>query len=219
MRIKFLISILSIFLFYCIPSDGKNNISFGLSYSINTSNINFYNNFFPQNIRTESLSSHNLSFFTEIKNQKNTGIRIEISQVKKGWVESYNSDKISNEFDFLTIPVMMTTYFGGKRMKINFSIGPYAEFQIKNNSNIIKDMYPSKDIFFNESRDNSFGYGIKASGGLSLDVNKSSFLLLVSYFYNFDNLIDVNQKNNMVPDISSFRTLSFSLVYLFNFTR
>jgi len=219
MRIKFLISILSIFLFYCIPSDGKNNISFGLSYSINTSNINFYNNFFPQNIRTESLSSHNLSFFTEIKNQKNTGIRIEISQVKKGWVESYNSDKISNEFDFLTIPVMMTTYFGGKRMKINFSIGPYAEFQIKNNSNIIKDMYPSKDIFFNESRDNSFGYGIKASGGLSLDVNKSSFLLLVSYLYNFDNLIDVNQKNSMVPDISSFRTLSFSLVYLFNFTR
>ena len=219
MRIKFLISILSIFLFYCIPSDGKNNISFGLSYSINTSNINFYNNFFPQNIRTESLSSNNLSFFTEIKNQKNTGIRIEISQVKKGWVESYNSDKISNEFDFLTIPVMMTTYFGGKRMKINFSIGPYAEFQIKNNSNIIKDMYPSKDIFFNESRDNSFGYGIKASGGLSLDVNKSSFLLLVSYLYNFDNLIDVNQKNSMVPDISSFRTLSFSLVYLFNFTR
>ena len=219
MRIKFLISILSIFLFYCIPSDGKNNISFGLSYSINTSNINFYNNFFPQNIRTESLSSHNLSFFTEIKNQKNTGIRIEISQVKKGWVESYNSDKISNEFDFLTIPVMMTTYFGGKRMKINFSIGPYAEFQIKNNSNIIKDMYPSKDIFFNESRDNSFGYGIKASGGLSLDVNKSSFLLLVSYLYNFDNLIDLNQKNSMVPDISSFRTLSFSLVYLFNFTR
>ena len=218
MRIKLFISILSIFLFYCIKSDGKNNVSFGLSYSLNSSNINFYNNFFPQNIRTESLSSYNLSLFTEIKNQKNTGIRIEISQVKKGWVESFNSDNISNEFDFLNIPIMMTTYFGGKKMKINFSIGPYAEFQIKNNSKIIKDMYPNKDIFFNEVRDNSFGYGIKASGGLSLDINKSSFLLLVSYLYNFDNLIDVNQKTSMVPDISSFRTLSFSLVYLFNFT-
>ena len=219
MRIKFLISILSFFLFYCITTDGKNNVSIGLSYSLNSSNINFYNNFFPQNIRTESLSSFSLSLFTEIKNQKNTGIRLEISQMKKGWVESYNSDMISNEFDFLNIPVMMTTYFGGKKMKINFSIGPYAEFQIKNNSNIIKDMYPDKDIFFNEFRDNSFGYGIKASGGLSLDINKSSFLLLVSYLYNFDNLIDVNQKTSMVPDISSFRTLSFSLVYLFNFTR
>ena len=219
MRIKFLISILSFFLFYCITTDGKNNVSFGLSYSLNSSNINFYNNFFPQNIRTESLSSFSLSLFTEIKNQKNTGIRLEISQMKKGWIESYNSDMISNEFDFLNIPVMMTTYFGGKKIKINFSIGPYAEFQIKNNSNIIKDMYPDKDIFFNEFRDNSFGYGIKASGGLSLDINKSSFLLLVSYLYNFDNLIDVNQKTSMVPDISSFRTLSFSLVYLFNFTR
>ena len=219
MRIKLFVSIISIFLFYSIKSDCKNNVSFGLSYSLNSSNINFYNNFFPQNIRTESLSSFSLSLFTEIKNQKNTGIRLEISQMKKGWIESYNSDMISNEFDFLNIPVMMTTYFGGKKMKINFSIGPYAEFQIKNNSNIIKDMYPDKDIFFNEFRDNSFGYGIKASGGLSLDINKSSFLLLVSYLYNFDNLIDVNQKTNMVPDISSFRTLSFSLVYLFNFTR
>tara|TARA_B100001057_G_scaffold487348_1_gene569937 strand:- start:3101 stop:3760 length:660 start_codon:yes stop_codon:yes gene_type:complete len=219
MRIKFLISILSFFLFYCISSDGKNNVSFGLSYSLNSSNINFYNNFFPQNIRTESFSSYSLSLFTEIKNQKNTGIRLEISQMKKGWVESYDSDMISNEFDFINIPVLMTTYFGGRKMKINFSIGPYAEFQIKNNSNIIKDMYPSKDIFFNEFRDNSFGYGIKASGGLSLDINKSSFLLLVSYLYNFDNLIDVNQKTSMVPDISSFRTLSFSLVYLLNFKR
>ena len=219
MRIKLFVSILSIFLFYSIKSDCKNNVSFGLSYSLNSSNINFYNNFFPQNIRTESLSSFSLSLFTEIKNQKNTGIRLEISQMKKGWIESYNSDMISNEFDFLNIPVMMTTYFGGGKMKINFSIGPYAEFQIKNNSNIIKDMYPDKDIFFNEFRDNSFGYGIKASGGLSLDINKSSFLLFVSYLYNFDNLIDVNQKTSMVPDISSFRTLSFSLVYLFNFTR
>ena len=102
-------------------------------------------------------------------------------------------------------------------MKINFSIGPYAEFQINNNSNNIKDMYPNKYIL--KFRDNSFGYGIKASGGLSLDINKSSFLFLVSYLYNFDNLVDVNQKTSMVPDISSFRTLSFSLVYLFNFTR
>ena len=114
MRIKFFVSTLSIFLFYCIQSDGKNNVSFGLSYSLNSSNINFYNNFFPQNIRTESLSSYNLSIFTEIKNQKNTGIRIEISRVKKGWLESYNSDNISNEFDFLNIPIMMTTYFGKK---------------------------------------------------------------------------------------------------------
>ena len=114
--------------------------------------------------------------------------------MKKGWIESYNFDNISNEFDFLNIPIMMTTYFGGKKIKINFSIGPYAEFQIKNNSNIIKDMYPNKDIFFLMNLEIIlFRCWIKASGGLSLDINKSSFLFLVSYLYNFDNLVDVNQ--------------------------
>ena len=73
------------------------------------------------------------------------------------------------------------------------------------------------DFFFDSDRDNTFGYGIKLSGGLSLDINKSSFLFLASYSYNFDNLIDVKQKTNLIPDISSFRTLSFSLVYLINF--
>ena len=75
------------------------------------------------------------------------------------------------------------------------------------------------EFFFDDRRDNYFGYGIKVSGGFSLDLNKSSFLFLVSYLYNFDNLIDVQQKNNLIPDISNFRTLSFSLVYLFNFTK
>ena len=103
-------------------------------------------------------------------------------------------------------------------MKINFSIGPYAEFQINNNSNNIKDMYPNKDIFFDDLEIILLVYGIKASGGLSLDINKSSFLFLVR-ICTTDNLVDVNQKTSMVPDISSFRTLSFSLVYLFNFTR
>lgn len=78
----------------------KNTISIGVTSSYNSSNINFYNNFFPQNIRTNTISNYNLSFLTEIKNSKNTGIRIEISQLKRGWSEILNSQFISNEFDF-----------------------------------------------------------------------------------------------------------------------
>ena len=112
---------------------------------------------------------------------------------------------------------MMTTYFGDKNFKLNFSLGPYAEFQLNNNLNELKTLFPNNDFFFDDERDNSFGYGIKASGGFSIDLNKSSFLFLVSYLYNFDNLVDVEQKTNLIPDISNLRTLSFSLVYLFNF--
>lgn len=197
----------------------KNTISIGVTSSYNSSNINFYNNFFPQNIRTNTISNYNLSFLTEIKNSKNTGIRIEISQLKRGWSEILNSQFISNEFDFLNVPIMMTTYFGENNFKLNFSLGPYAEFQLDNNLNELKTLFPNNDFFFDDERDNSFGYGIKASGGFSIDLNKSSILFLVSYLYNFDNLIDVKQKTNLIPDISNLRTLSFSLVYMFNFRK
>ena len=197
----------------------KNTISIGVTSSYNSSNINFYNNFFPQNIRTNTISNYNLSFLTEIKNSKNTGIRIEISQLKRGWSEILNSQFISNEFDFLNVPIMMTTYFGENNFKLNFSLGPYAEFQLDNNLNKLKTLFPNNDFFFDDERDNSFGYGIKASGGFSIDLNKSSILFLVSYLYNFDNLIDVEQKTNLIPDISNLRTLSFSLVYMFNFRK
>ena len=219
MRIKTLTLIIILFLFADYNLYSRNTFSFGFFSSYNSSSINFYNNFFPQNIRTSPVSNYNISFISEIKNSKNTGIRIEASKLKKGWTEDFNSQVINNEFDVLNIPVMMTTYFGSKNLKLNFSLGPFADFYLLNNSNDIKSQFPNKDLFFDESRDNSFGYGIKASGGLSLDLNKSSFLILVSYIYNFDNLIDVDQKNNLIPDISNFRTLSFSLVYLFNFKK
>ena len=78
-----------LFLFDINLSFSQNNISIGLKSSYNSSNINFYNNFFPQNIKTNSLGSYNFSFVTEIKNSKNTGIRIEISKIMKGWVQDY----------------------------------------------------------------------------------------------------------------------------------
>ena len=126
MKIRCLISIIVILNSFTYTLYSKNTISIGIMSAYNNSNINFYNNFFPQNIRTNTISNYNLSFLTEIKNSKNTGIRIEVSRLRRGWSENLNSQLISNEFEFLNVPVMMTTYFGEKNFKLNFSLGPYA---------------------------------------------------------------------------------------------
>ena len=42
---------------------------------------------------------------------------------------------------------MMTTYFGEKNFKLNFSLGPYAEFQLNNNLNELKTLFPNNDFF------------------------------------------------------------------------
>ena len=197
----------------------QNKFSFGFKSSYSSSNINFYNNFFPQNIKTNSLNTFDYSFVAEIKNLKKTGIRIEISKKTKGWTQSDNTNIfVNNEFTYLNIPIMMTTYFGNSNSKINFSIGPYADFLLDNNL-VNNNNFSGLDFGFDEGRDNNFGYGIMLSTGLSFDFDKNSFQLLVSYNYNFDNLIDVESKSSAIPDISNFNTISISFVYLFNFLR
>ena len=83
MRIKTLTLIIILFLFADYNLYSRNTFSFGFFSSYNSSSINFYNNFFPQNIRTSPVSNYNISFISEIKNSKNTGIRIEVSKLKK----------------------------------------------------------------------------------------------------------------------------------------
>tara|TARA_X000000368_G_C22889720_1_gene649050 strand:- start:177 stop:842 length:666 start_codon:yes stop_codon:yes gene_type:complete len=197
----------------------QNNFSLGLKSSYNSSNINFYNNFFPQNIKTNSLKTFDYSFVAEIKNLKNTGVRLEVSKKTKGWSQiDDNNHIINNEFTYVNVPIMMTTYFGKGNSKFLFSIGPFADFLIENNSGT-NNTFSGLDFGFDEERDNTFGYGIIVNTGLSFDFDKNSFQLLVSYNYNFDNLIDVDSKSSTIPDISNFNTISISFVYLFNFLR
>ena len=216
---KSIICLLIFFLFSTTLIYSQNTISVGLKSSYNSSNINFYNNFFPQNIGTSSFYDYSFSFITEIKNKKNTGIRIEISKMNKGWVRDTNNNIYTSEISYLNIPVTMSTYFGNKKTKINFLLGPFFEYQLSNNSDFLLSEVSDLDIYFDDLRDNKWGYGLMTSAGLSFNLNKNHFQFLVSYQYNFDNLIDVKTKNALIPDISNFNTLSLSFVYLFNFDK
>ena len=216
---KRIICLLIFFLFSTTLIYSQNTISIGLKSSYNSSNINFYNNFFPQNIGTSSFYDFSFSFITEIKNKKNTGIRIEISKMNKGWVGDTNNKIYTSEISYLNVPVTMSTYFGNKKTKINFLLGPFFEYQLSNNSDYLLSEISDLDIYFDDLRDNKWGYGLMTSAGLSFNLNKNHFQFLVSYQYNFDNLIDVKIKNVLIPDISNFNTLSLSFVYLFNFDK
>jgi len=216
---KRIICLLIFFLFSTTLIYSQNTISIGLKSSYNSSNINFYNNFFPQNIGTSSFYDYSFSFITEIKNKKNTGIRIEISKMNKGWVGDTNNKIYTSEISYLNVPVTMSTYFGNKKTKINFLLGPFFEYQLSNNSDYLLSEISDLDIYFDDLRDNKWGYGLMTSAGLSFNLNKNHFQFLVSYQYNFDNLIDVKIKNALIPDISNFNTLSLSFVYLFNFDK
>tara|TARA_B100000586_G_scaffold76045_1_gene53393 strand:+ start:360 stop:1028 length:669 start_codon:yes stop_codon:yes gene_type:complete len=209
------------FLFLYNQSYSQNSFSIGIKSGYSSSNIHFYNNFFPSNIKTNPLNSFNYSFISEIQTRKNVGLRFEISHQKKGWKQEFLDGQFYHStINYLNIPILMNAYVGKSRSKLLFSIGPFFDFLLNHDnaySLLDEDANTIIDVDYNSLRDNEFGYGLMASAGISFDFNKNSFQLLTSYQYNLDNLIDVNIKSPDIPDISNFNTLSISLVYLLNF--
>ena len=209
------------FLFLYNQSYSQNSFSIGFKSGYSSSNIHFYNNFFPSNIKTNPLNSFNYSFISEIQTRKNVGLRFEISHQKKGWKQEFLDGQFYHStINYLNIPILMNAYVGKSRSKLLFSIGPFFDFLLNHDnaySLLDEDANTILDVDYNSLRDNEFGYGLMASAGISFDFNKNSFQLLTSYQYNLDNLIDVNIKSPDIPDISNFNTLSISLVYLLNF--
>lgn len=206
-------------LFHTTKLFSQNSFSLGVKSYYSSSNINFYNNFFPSNIKTNPLESYGLSFVSEIQNDKNVGLRIEFSKVSKGWNQYFlDGDFYKSKTTYINLPILMNAYLGKSKTKFIFSLGPFFDFLL-NHSKEYQLLIENQDLVFNadynSSRDNSFGYGLMVSGGISFDLNKNKIQLLSSFQYNLDNLIDVSEKSVFLPDISNFNTFTISLVYLF----
>ena len=71
------------FLFLYNQSYSQNSFSIGFKSSYSSSNIHFYNNFFPSNTKTNPLNSFNYSFVSEIQTQKNVGLGLKYHIKKK----------------------------------------------------------------------------------------------------------------------------------------
>jgi len=206
------------FLFLYNQSYSQNSFSIGIKSGYSSSNIHFYNNFFPSNIKTNPLNSFNYSFISEIQTRKNVGLRFEISHQKKGWKQEFLDGQFYHStINYLNIPILMNAYVGKSRSKLLFSIGPFFDFLLNHDnaySLLDEDANTILDVDYNSLRDNEFGYGLMASAGISFDFNKNKLQLISSYQYNLDNLIDVVERTSELPDISNFNTFTLSLVYL-----
>ena len=217
-KLRFLLFLILCF-FHIDKIFSQSSVSVGVKSYYSSSNINFYNNFFPSNIKTSPLESYGLSFISEIQNNKNVGLRIELSKVSKGWKQYFlDGDFYKSKTTYINLPVLMNGYFGKSKTKFLFSLGPFFDFLL-NHSKEFTLLNENQELVFNadyiSTRDNNFGYGLMLSGGVSIDLNKNKIQLLSSFQYNLDNLIDGSEKSVDLPDISNFNTFTISLVYLF----
>ena len=128
--------------------------------------------------------------------EKNFGLIAELNLAQRGWKEDLEDSgyNYSHRFTYLELPVMTHIYFGNRRMKGFFNLGPELNVMIGDgiSSNFSNDNIAGLDYFAQNSRHveqmsmktkNRLDYGICGGAGMELNLNAKQSLLLEGRFY------------------------------------
>lgn len=128
--------------------------------------------------------------------EKHFGLIAELNLTQRGWKEAYDDIdyNYSHSFTYLELPVMTHIFFGNKRVKGFFNLGPELNVMIANGikSNFEYKQAAEDDYFIQNARhteqltmdiSNKLDYGICGGAGMELNLNNRNSLLLEGRFY------------------------------------
>ena len=128
--------------------------------------------------------------------EKHFGLIAELNMTQRGWKEVFKDAdyKYSHQFTYLELPVMTHIFFGNKRVKGFFNLGPELNVMIANGikSNFEYKQAAEDDYFIQNARhteqltmdiSNKLDYGICGGAGMELNLNNRKSLLLEGRFY------------------------------------
>ena len=200
----------------------EGNISVGGKAGATLSRVNF--NPTVQQVMLPGVTAGVMFRYIE---EKNFGLIAELNVTQRGWKENFEESnyKYSHSFTYLELPIMTHIYFGSRRVKGFFNLGPEINVMLGDGikSNFSYQDAAVLDYFLNDTRhieqmsmkvDNRLDYGICAGAGLELGLNSKHSLLLEGRFYY--GLTDVfpNHKTDIFSSSNSM-TIMVTLGYLY----
>ena len=128
--------------------------------------------------------------------EKNFGLIAELNLTQRGWKENLEESdyQYSHRFTYLELPVMTHIYFGNRRIKGFFNLGPELNVMLGDgiSSNFAYNEAESLQYFHENTRhieqlsmkvNNRFDYGICGGAGMEVNLNTKHSLLLEGRFY------------------------------------
>lgn len=200
----------------------EGNISVGGKAGATLSSVNF--NPTVQQVMLPGFTAGVMFRYIE---EKNFGLIAELNVTQRGWKENFEESnyKYNHSFTYLELPIMTHIYFGSRRVKGFFNLGPEINVMLGDDikSNFSYQDAAVLDYFLNDTRhieqmsmkvDNRLDYGICAGAGLELGLNSKHSLLLEGRFYY--GLTDVfpNHKTDIFSSSNSM-TIMVTLGYLY----
>ena len=159
--------------------------------------------------------------------EKNFGLIAELNLTQRGWKENLEESdyNYSHRFTYLELPVMTHIYFGNRRIKGFFNLGPELNVMLGDgiSSNFAYQEAEGLEYFVQNTRhieqlsmkvNNRFDYGICGGAGMEVNLNAKHSLLLEGRFYY--GLADVfpNHKTDIFSSSNSM-TVMVTLGYFY----
>ena len=159
--------------------------------------------------------------------EKHFGLIGELNVTQRGWKEKFDKSdyQYRHSFTYLELPIMTHIFFGNKRVKGFFNLGPEINVMLGDG---IKSSFSYQDAgadeyFINDTRhieqmamkiNNRLDYGICGGAGMEINLNSKHSLLLEGRFYY--GLTDVfpNHKTDIFSSSNSM-TVTVTLGYFY----
>lgn len=159
--------------------------------------------------------------------EKNFGLIAELNMTQRGWKEKFEESdyNYSHLFTYLELPIMTHIYFGNRRVKGFFNLGPEINVMLGDGikSNFAYQDAADMEYFINDTRHieqmtmdikNRFDYGICGGAGMEIYLNSKHSLLLEGRFYYGLTDIFPNHKTDIFSSSNSM-TVTVTLGYFY----
>lgn len=133
--------------------------------------------------------------------ERHVGLRAELNLVQRGWAENYEGEPFSysRKFTYISVPMMTHIFFGSRKVKCIFNLGPEISYMIGksissnfdyNNISSVPGYPPTRHTDqLTLDVANRFDYGITAGVGGEYVINRrNSIQLEVRYYFGIGNV-------------------------------
>ena len=151
--------------------------------------------------------------------EKNVGLQMELNYTKKGWAQKFDSgEKFIQNLDYIELPILVNVYLGNKKTRLFINLGTFVEYLVNDsNDGLPTDTTGSDFYYFQEERDNKFGYGLTAGGGFHRDFSFGTLMIEGRFTYNNSNVIEPGELSSGIPNLSNQYNTTISVGYMFSF--
>lgn len=185
---------------------------------------------FSPEVHQSMLQGLTMGFVARYTEEKLFGLIGEVNITQRGWKEDFARDEApefqySRTLTYVQIPLMTHIYFGSRRVKGFFNLGPEMGFMMsdKIKANFDYHNYKSVEGFpmgyrtneqLSKEIENKFDYGIAGGAGIEFFINRRNSIMIEGrYYFGLGNIFKDSKRDFFAASRGS--SIEITLAYLF----